>query len=153
MERREREECSCLSYLPAVHEFVAVGDMGWCSAGQSPGQRQAGGAPLVQTDGRHLGGISEVQSSGDGAAGSLAAVLRHSAAGLYSEGVVEVGLQLADSHHSVLEVRGVGLEADLLPTGHTQGPGAALTHHAVADVPAASCHQWGAPGQLQPAVR
>lgn len=47
---------SCPSYFFAVHKLIAVIDVGWRSARQSPGQRQTGGTTIVQMDRRHLGG-------------------------------------------------------------------------------------------------
>ncbi len=48
---------STLSYFSAVHKLIAVIDVGWRLARQSPGQRQTGGAAIIQMDQRHLGGI------------------------------------------------------------------------------------------------
>ena len=54
---KENKGSPCVSYLPAEHEFIAVVDMSWSSTREDPGQRQAGGATLVQVDGCHSGGI------------------------------------------------------------------------------------------------
>lgn len=55
--RKCRREQSTQSYFHAVHKLIAVIDVGWRSARQSPGQSQAGGAAIIQMDKRHLGGI------------------------------------------------------------------------------------------------
>lgn len=55
-DRRQRSTKRC-SYFSAVHELVAVIDVDWRSARQRPGQRQTGGAAIIQMDERHLGGI------------------------------------------------------------------------------------------------
>lgn len=55
--REEKWVQSTLSYFSAVHKLIAVSDVGWRSARQSPGQRQTGGAVIFQMDQPHLGGI------------------------------------------------------------------------------------------------
>ena len=53
----EKQAQSTPSYFSAVHKLIAVIDVDWRSARQSPGQRQTGGAVMVQMDQRHLWGI------------------------------------------------------------------------------------------------
>lgn len=92
------------------------------------------------------------ESGGEGRGGLPAAVLRHSAVSLHGERVVKMRIQVTDYDRGVPQVCGARLKSDLLATGHTRGPVAALTHHTVGEVTAAPCHKGRAPGQLQPAL-
>lgn len=57
MRKGDTKEHKALSYFSAVHKLIAMIDVGWRPARQSPGQRQTGGAAIIQMDQRHLGGI------------------------------------------------------------------------------------------------
>lgn len=57
MREKRTKEVKALSYFSAVHKLIAMIDVGWRSARQSPGQRQTGWAAIVQMDQRHLRGI------------------------------------------------------------------------------------------------
>lgn len=54
---RNQKQRKTPAYFSAVHKLVAVIDVGWRSARQSPGKSQAGGAAIIQVDERHLGRI------------------------------------------------------------------------------------------------
>lgn len=80
----------------------------------------------------------EVQSCGDGAGGSLAAVPGHAGACLHREGVVKLGFQAAHCHMVLPEGGWAGLKVKLLPTGLADGRLTPLTRHAVLHVVAAA---------------
>lgn len=55
--KKNKRAQSSPSYFSAVHKLIAMIDVGWRSASRSPGQKQTGGAAIIQMDLRHLGGI------------------------------------------------------------------------------------------------